>query len=46
MVLTMGLFVLAIISGMLGLGVAFAAVPFYPFLCRILFTRYSPSAYC
>jgi hypothetical protein len=28
MIITIGLFVLSIISGMLGLGVAFAAIPF------------------
>lgn len=42
MVLTMGLFVLAIISGMLGLGVAFAAVPFLSFFMQDLVHQVQP----
>lgn len=41
-VLTVGLFVLALISGMLGLGVAFAAVPFLSFFLPDLVHQVQP----
>ena len=40
--LTVGLFILGAISGMLGLGVAFAAVPFWGCFFPTLFIRSSP----
>ena len=42
MFLFLGLFVLALISGMLGLGVAFAAVPFLSFFFEDLVHQVQP----
>jgi hypothetical protein len=42
LILTGGLFVLAVISGMLGLGVAFAAVPFLSFFLPDLVHQVQP----
>ena len=42
MFLFLGLFVLALISGMLGLGVAFAAVPFLGFFFVYLVHQVQP----
>lgn len=36
------LFILSFISGMLGLGVAFAAIPFLGLFLQILFIRFNP----
>ena len=40
-IMTCGLFVLAVASGMLGLGVAFSASRFSPSICRTSSTRSS-----